>query len=66
MVEREDLIEALVERDVDEMDMDDLVEFVELELQGRYDSYSDEELREHAASYYPEMLEELDELSEGV
>lgn len=66
MVERDDLIDALVTRDVEAMDMKDLIRFAYEVIEDRYDSYSDEELREHAASNYPEVLESLDELSEGV
>lgn len=66
MVDREDLIDAMVNRVVEEMDMKALVQLAYDVFADRYDSYSDEELREEAAEYYPEMLEELDELSEGV
>jgi hypothetical protein len=66
MVEREDLIDAMVSRDVDGMDMKDLIRFAYEVIEDRYESYSDEELRDHASQNYPEVLESLDELSEGV
>lgn len=66
MVERADLIDAMVNRIVDEMDTRTLVQLAYETVADRFDSYSDEELRDHAAECYPEILEELDELSEGV
>jgi hypothetical protein len=63
MVKRMDLIDAMVSRDVEAMDMKDLIRLAYEVFEERFESYSDEELREHAADNYPELLEELDRVS---
>lgn len=66
MVDPIDLLDALVQREVESMDMKDLIRLAYEVLEERYAVWDDEEIRQHAAQNYPEMLEELDELSEGV
>ena len=63
MVDRDTLVDAILRRDVESMDLKDLVRLAYEVFEDRLDSYSDEELREHAADNYPELLEELDRVS---
>ena len=45
MVDREDLIDAMVSRDVESMDMKDLIRLAYDVFEDRFESYSDEELQ---------------------
>jgi len=65
MVKRMDLIDAMVSRDVEAMDMKDLIRLAYEVFEERFESYSDEELREHAGEHYGELLEELDNVSDA-
>jgi hypothetical protein len=58
-IDRTELIEALVSRDLDGMGMKELIVFAGEVIEDRYDSYSDEELEEHAKENYPDILEDL-------
>jgi hypothetical protein len=63
MIDRMDLTDAMVSRDVEAMDMKDLIRFAYEVIEDRYESYSDEELYDHAVENYPELVEELDRVS---
>ena len=65
MVDRETLVDAILRRDVEAMDLKDLVRFAYDVFEERFESYSDEDLREHASHNYPELLEELDNVSDA-
>ena len=63
MIDRMDLTDAMVSRDVEAMDMKDLIRFAYEVIEDRYESYSDEELYDHAVENYPELVEELNRVS---
>ncbi len=55
---RNDLIEAYVDRILDNMSTKDLMRIVGEQLEENLGSYSDEELIAEITEYYPELLEE--------
>ncbi len=63
MIDRMDLTDAMVSRDVEAMDMKDLIRLAYEVFEDRYESYSDEELYDHAVENYPELVEELNRVS---
>ena len=52
---RDDAIEALVDRIIDGMDMDTLVTFAKEQLGDHYSSYSDADLLEHMDLFAPDL-----------
>jgi len=63
MVTRDDLIDAMLRRDVESMDLKDLVRLAYDVGEERYDSLGMQELRDHASDNYPDLLEALDNVS---
>ena len=55
---REQLIEAYVDRILDNMSTKDLMRIVGDQLEENLSSYSDEELISEVQEYYPELIEE--------
>ena len=55
---RTELIEAYVDRILDNMSTKDLVRIVGDQLEENLGSYSDEELISEITEYYPDLLEE--------
>jgi hypothetical protein len=55
---RTELIEAYVDRILDNMSTKDLMQIVGDQLDENFSSYSDEELIAEITEYYPELLEE--------
>jgi len=55
---RTELIEAYVDRILDNMSTKDLMRIVGDQLDENFSSYSDEELIAEITEYYPELLEE--------
>jgi len=55
---REQLIEAYIDRILDNMSTKDLMRIVGDQLEENLSSYSDEELISEVEEYYPELIEE--------
>jgi len=55
---RDEVVDAYVERIIDGMDMDDLIEFAKGELVVALETYSDADLVEEISSHYPDLLED--------
>lgn len=55
---RQELVEAYVDRILDNMSTKDLMRIVGDQLEENLTSYSDEELISEVEEYYPELLEE--------
>ena len=58
MMNRQELLEAYVDRILDNMSTKDLVRVVWEQLEENLALYSDEELISEIEEYYPELLEE--------
>lgn len=58
MNNRQQLVEAYVDRILDNMSTKDLMRIVGDQLEENFNSYSDEELIAEVEEYYPELLEE--------
>ena len=54
---REQLIEAYVDRILDNMSTKDLMRIVGDQLEENFSSYTDEELISEVEEYYPELIE---------
>ncbi len=54
---REALVEAYIDRIIDNMDTKDLIRLVWEQLEENLKAYSDIELVDEVESYYPELLE---------
>ena len=57
--QRNELIEQYVEIIVDQMDRNALIEFVTGELEYKFESYSDLELKEEVGNFDDELYDEL-------
>jgi len=54
---RNDLIEAYVDRILDNMSTKDLMQIVGAQLEENFETYTDAELIAEVEEYYPELLE---------
>jgi hypothetical protein len=61
MLDRNTLIEEYASRIVEGMDMDDMYNFIYDTLVERLDDYTDNDLVNEVAEYYPDLVEEADE-----
>ena len=64
-VNRDQLQEAYIESIIDGMDHKSMYQFVYDSLDGNLDDYTTEELVTEVRDYYPELLEENEEMQEG-
>ena len=58
MMNRQELLEAYIDRILDNMSTKDLMRIVGDQLEENLSSYTDEELISEVEEYYPELLEE--------
>jgi|OM-RGC.v1.033966192 hypothetical protein len=63
IIDRDQLQKDLIERIVDDMDINTLMQLVTEQLDNTYDDYTVDQLITAAEEYYPDLL--VDELSEG-
>jgi hypothetical protein len=55
---RDEVVDAYVERLIDGMDMDDLIEFAKGKIYDTLETYGDADLVEEISSHYPDLLED--------
>ena len=55
---RDEVVDAYVERIIDGMDMDDLIEFAKGKIYDTLETYGDADLVEEISSHYPDLLED--------
>ena len=58
--ERDEVVDAYVERIIDGMDMDDLIEFAKGKMYDTLETYSDAELIAEVMRYNPDLVEDVD------
>jgi hypothetical protein len=56
---RDELVDAYVERIIDGLDMDDLIEFAKGKMYDTLETYSDNELISEVGAYYPDLVEDV-------
>ena len=56
---RQELVEAYIDRVLDNMSTKDLIRIVGDQLEENISSYTDEELISEVEEYYPELLEDV-------
>jgi hypothetical protein len=57
---RDEVVDAYVERIIDGMDMDDLIEFAKGKIYDTLETYSDAELIAEVMRYHPDLVEDID------
>jgi hypothetical protein len=57
---RDEVVDAYVERLIDGMDMDDLIEFAKGTMYDTLRTYSDAELIAEVMRYHPDLVEDID------
>ena len=58
LFQRDELIDAYVQRSIDSLDLDDCLAILHDYMVKSYDDYSLEEIKEEVNEYYPELLSE--------
>jgi len=56
---RDEVVDAYVERIIDGLDMDDLIEFAKGKMYDTLETYSDNELISEVGAYYPDLVEDV-------
>lgn len=56
MMNKDSLIEAYVNRVIDDLDLDDCLAILHDYMTKSYEDYSLEEMKEEVSEYYPELL----------
>jgi hypothetical protein len=57
---RDEVVDAYVERIIDGMDMDDLIEFAKGKIYDTLETYSEAELIAEVMLYHPDLVEDID------
>ena len=59
IIDRDELQQNLIERIVDDMDINTLCQLVAEQLDNNYDDYTVDQLIAEAEEYYPDLLEQV-------